>query len=352
MPVAALALIALAVPCARAGDDGGNAMPSYPWLKIGGFTDINFYATDEKGPSSTSGFKEGQFVLHFTSALAPRVSFFGEVTLNANNDQFKAELERTIIKFDQSDAFKISFGRYHTPINWWNVAFHHGQWLQTTVSRPEMTQFGGQFIPVHFVGGLVEGSFPAGGVNLNYKAGIGNGRSTIVSRGGDAGDVNNDRAWLVNLFVHPDAAYALQTGVAYYQDKITLDEDKGDFDEDIASAFVAWTKETPEVIAEYAHSKHEDLQTGEVYSGYAYYVQLAYRLPVWKQKLKPYARYERINVEEGDPIFDKQKDREGGLAGIRYDFSDYVAIKLEYRHQRTAKEDYVNAGYAQVSFAF
>ena len=69
----------------------------------------------------------------------------------------------------------MSFGRYHTPINWWNTAFHHGQWLQTTISRPEMTQFGGRFIPVHFVGALVEGNAPAAGWNVNYQAGIGNG---------------------------------------------------------------------------------------------------------------------------------------------------------------------------------
>ena len=33
-----------------------------------------------------------------------------------------------------------------------------------------MIQFGGRFLPVHFVGALVEGSVPAGGWNLNYKA--------------------------------------------------------------------------------------------------------------------------------------------------------------------------------------
>ena len=99
-----------------------------------------------------------------------------------------------IIRFDQSDQLKVSFGRYHTPINYWNTAFHHGQWLQTTITRPEMIQFGGRFLPVHFVGALVEGAVPAGGWNLNYKAGVGNGRGTVISRGGDAGDNNGDRA--------------------------------------------------------------------------------------------------------------------------------------------------------------
>src|ERR1700704_1973404 len=87
--------------------------------------------------------------------------------------------------FDQSDQLKVSFGRYHTPVNYWNNTFHHGSWLQTTISRPEMAQFGGAFIPVHFVGALAEGVLPAGGLNLNYNVGIGNGRGGVISRGGD-----------------------------------------------------------------------------------------------------------------------------------------------------------------------
>ena len=96
------------------------------------------------------------------------------------NDEMLApehpEVERLVVRYDANDRFKVSFGRYHTPINYWNTAFHHGQWLQTTISRPEMTQFGGSFIPVHFIGTLVEGEVPAGGLNLNYNGGIGNGR--------------------------------------------------------------------------------------------------------------------------------------------------------------------------------
>jgi hypothetical protein len=81
--------------------------------------------------------------------------FSGELSLTARSDAgtgtppatgFNAEVERLIIRYDFNDYFKVSFGRYHTPINYWNTAFHHGQWLQTTASRPETTQFGGSFI--------------------------------------------------------------------------------------------------------------------------------------------------------------------------------------------------------------
>ena len=50
---------------------------------------------------------------------------------------------------------------------------------------------------MHFVGGLVEGRLPAGGANVSYQAGIGNGRGNVISRAGDAGDNNGRPAWLV-----------------------------------------------------------------------------------------------------------------------------------------------------------
>src|SRR5205085_10486226 len=191
---------------AAAAQTEAAAQTVYPSLELRGFSDINVSASDQKG--THSGFSEGQFTLHMVSALAPKVSFFSELTLTARTDAglgtqpapgFNPEVERAIIRFDQSDAFKVSFGRYHTPINWWNTAYHHGQWLQTSVSRPEMAQFGGRFIPIHFVGAQVEGTIPAGGLNLNYNAGLGNGRGPVLRRGGDASDIKNIKGMLGNI---------------------------------------------------------------------------------------------------------------------------------------------------------
>src|SRR3989454_2060678 len=190
-----------------------------PSLKIAGFSDFNFSGSDQKG--TKSGFTEGQFVLHLNSNLTQKVSFMGELSLTARTDAgsgmppvtgFNAEVERSIIRFEHNDYLKVSFGRYHTPINWWNTAFHHGQWLQTTISRPEMVQFGGRFIPVHFVGALVEGGVPAGGWNLNYQAGVGNGRGSVINRANDAGDNNARPAWLGKGFTKPDGAVGVQGG--------------------------------------------------------------------------------------------------------------------------------------------
>lgn len=326
-----------------------HEMPeSYPLFHILGFTDFDYDSIQERKGSS-SGFFEGQFVLHFTSRLSERFTYFAEVSTTARNDQFRTEIERTILKYDHSDRLKLSVGRYHTPINYWNVAFHHGQFLQTTISRPEMVRFGGEFVPVHFVGGLLEGSVPANGLNLNYNFAVGNGRSSVLSRPGDAGDVNNSRAVTAGVFVKPDRFYGLRLGTAVYVDRITVGA--ASYDERIIAAHAAWTHETPEVIGEYARVTHRRDGGGSDFGSNAYYIQLAYRLSPSALRLKPYVRYERIRIDRRDRIFSQIAPIKLLTTGVRYDVSDVVALKAEYRRD-SMKRLYEDAIFAQVSFTF
>jgi hypothetical protein len=330
----------------------------YPSLRLSGFGDINFSETKrDEGPK---GFTLGQLALHMASELSPRVTFFGEVSFSARPDAgtgspsvtgFNTEVERMILRLDQSDMLKVSFGRYHTPINYWNTAFHHGQWLQTTISRPEMIQFGGRLLPVHFIGALVEGAVPAAGWNVNYKAGFGNGRAAAISRGGDAGDINGERAWLVNLFSKPDRAYGLEFGGSLYGDTVTVPA--GEFDEQIVSGFAAWQKEDPEIIAEVASIRHGRDGTDAVTWSHAYYFQAAYRLPQFNRLWKPYVRFEQIDVHADDLVFTGVSDLRSVLAGVRYDASAFAALKGEFRTWRRADDAPRNhGGFFQVCFTF
>ncbi len=341
----------------HAAAQGSDPAPAQPALKIAGFSDFNFAATDQRGVRS--GFTSGQLALHTSTVLSPRVSVFGEISFSARTDAgtgspaatgFNAEVERLLIRFDQSDYFKVSFGRYHTPVNWWNTYYHHGQWLQTSISRPEMTRFGGTFIPVHFIGGLIEGAAPAGGLNLNYNVGIGNGRGNVISRGGDAGDNNNSRAWLVNLFVKPDRVYRLQAGGSVYRDRINVGARS--FNEWITSGHLVWQKETPEIIAEAANVNHSEEGRPGSFNSQAYYVQLGYRLP-WGQKLwKPYYRFEYIHIPAANPVFAGVSGLAGSVVGMRYDISSFAALKAEYRNQRRPGLPRINGGFLQTSFTF
>ncbi|HEX2714877.1 MAG TPA: hypothetical protein VHM88_22035 [Candidatus Acidoferrales bacterium] len=335
---------------------------NYPSLQFRGFTDIDFAATDQKGVPSSSGFRLGQFVLHLTSPLSKKISFFGEISFTARPDGFALEVERSVIRYDYDDYFKLSFGRYHTPINYWNTAYHHGLWLQTTIDRPEMIQFGGRLLPVHFVGFLAEGSIPSGGIGLNYNVGVGNGRGAIISRAGDAGDINNNRAWVVNIFARPASLYGFQVGGSLYGDKVSpavapTNAIGPNARELITSAHIVWTKEHPEFLAEFANVRHRDIATDQVFNSQAFYIQVAYRLPWLDKRWKPYYRFEHIHVPASEPIFhlagNTVLNLVGSTVGLRYDISEYAAFKGEYRNvRRLAGEPRINGLFIQTSFTF
>jgi hypothetical protein len=347
-----------------------NQEAAQPILKISGFGDIDFSAANLHGANGGfepqtligphTGFALGQTTLHLISALSPKTSFFGEITFTARSDAgagtspapgFNPEVERLIVRYDASDFFKVSFGRYHTPINYWNTAFHHGQWLQTSISRPEMTQFGGGFIPVHFIGTLVEGAVPAGGLNWNYNFGVGNGRGQVIGRGGDPGDINNNRAWLVNLFLKPNLPYGLQIGASVYRDLVNPLGVAG-AREWIQSGHIVWLKETPELIAEFANVVHQPVVGGIASKSQAWYAQAAYRLPWVQRVLKPYYRIEQIHVPRSDLVFRPIPTFTGSTSGVRYDFSSLAAFKLEYRYYWRRDLPPIRGIFAQTSFTF
>lgn len=328
---------------------------SFPSLRIRGFANVDFAASDQ--PGRPSGFSIGQFVLHFASRLSNKISYFGEVSLSAQPNLYNVDLERSFIRYDVNDAVKISFGRFHTPINYWNTAFHHGAWLQTTISRPDMIRFGGTFEPVHFVGAQSEGNIPSRGLNLGYNVGFGNGRGSIFSRAADNGDVNNNRAWLVNVFSRPSKFKHLQVGGSFYQDKVsaefTISPDGLNFSESIAAGHLIWAGESPEFLAEFANVRHRSHLTQRTFNSQGGYAQIAYRIPYWERRWKPYFRYDYVEAPEGAPVFATAENVRGFTLGMRYDISDFSALKGEFRNGRGAPgTDRVNSVVLQTAFTF
>jgi hypothetical protein len=311
------------------------------------FGDASYLGTNRAVPA---GFLLGQAVGHVVGSLTDRLAYFGEVTATASATGYALEVERSILRYDFSDEFKISGGRYHTPIGYWNTAYHHGTWLQTTVSRPEMVKYGSQFIPTHFVGAMIEGNMPYGPLGLGYVAGVGNGRGGTISRAGDAGDVNGSRAWTVELMSRPADLFGLQLGGGYYRDRVTPTAGVA-ATEGTASAYATWQRDPLEVIAEYIQVRHVPLQGGATTANNGSYLQVAYRLPGIARQWKPYARAERLLTAQNDVVFAPLLlGYEGVLGGLRYDFAPYAALKGELRREQFQGKSWTNSFYLNVSF--
>lgn len=324
-----------------------DSAASYPSLQLRGFTDFNYRTSD--GANGSEGFNLGQFVLHAVSPLARKVNYFGEITVLPRSNSYTIEVERSFIRYDYNDAFKLSLGRYHTQLGYWNTAYHHGLWLQTTASRPEQVRFGTEFVPVHFVGVLAEGNIPSGATGLGYSVGLGNGRSEILSRAGDAGDPNPNRAWIAQLVARPGHSYGFEVGASVYRDLLSTAGGPS-IHEWIASGFAVLTRESPEVMLEGITVRHEDA-SGLHYDSHAFYGQLAYRLPGAAAKFMPYIRYERMEIAETDPVF-ALPDLEVVLGGVRVDFVELAALKLEYRNDLASGTGRSNTLIAQASLTF
>ena len=325
-----------------------EAESSYPNLKIQGFGDVNFRADSARGSNST--FFLGQLVLHMSSTLSPHINVFTELSFTgSNSDVVAANVERLFIRYERSDLFKVSFGRFHTPINYWNTAYHHGAWLQTTALRPEMIVFGGRVLPNHFLGMLVEGSSPLRGLNFHYDIGLGDGRGNPINQTGNFA-INNNRAWLVNAYVKPRVLGHLRLGGSFYRDKFAV-AGSPDYREWIAAANVVLERESPEIITEFAEIHHQPVGAATGFNSQAGYVQLAYRLPWFNRQWKPYYRFEYIHTPLNDLAYQRQPNFIGSILGVRYDISDFAAFKAEYtREQRNPVES--NRVIFQTAFTF
>ncbi len=85
---------------------------------------------------------------------------FGEYLLTNH----EGDLERFQVGWEPSESSIVWIGRFHQASSVWNHEHHHGQFLQTSVTRPASEEWEdeGGIIPQHFVGALWESSWPAG----------------------------------------------------------------------------------------------------------------------------------------------------------------------------------------------
>lgn len=316
-----------------------------PAVRVMLFGDASYLATERDVPE---GFTLGQLVAHMNAGLADRLFVAAEATITPRSAGTVATLERLIVRYDFSDALKISGGRYHTPIAWWNTQYHHGVWLQTSIDRPRLVRFGTPLIPVHFLGLLAEGNVAVGRSALVYEAGIGNGRQPDLVGPGDTGESEAGLAFVGGLRLRPAALTGLQVGIHAYLDDVPAGATT--VDERIVGGHVAWMS-NPEVVVEYLHFTHRPEVAGaDASTSDGLYAQAGWR-PGAAPSLQPYVRYEIIEIGAGDPLFTGLGLAYNGIiGGLRWDVADYAALKGEVRSEERAGGDRTTSIVLNASF--
>src|SRR6201993_5187160 len=194
-------------------------------LRIRGFGDVDLHGTDRRG--ATTSFSLGQLDLFVTSDVSEKFKLLSEIVFEADQkNSFGVDVERLLLQYSPNDWFKLSAGRYHTAIGYYNTAYHHSTWLQTATGRPFLFQFedGGGILPIHNVGVSATGLIPSGPLQLHYVAEVGNGRassSSFAEAVQNVVDENNGKAVNFALYAQPEAVRGLQIGFSAYHDHLT-----------------------------------------------------------------------------------------------------------------------------------
>ena len=132
-------------------------------LNIRGFGDVGLYGGNQKG--QTTSFSLGELDLFITSHMSEKFKFLTELVFEVHKDnEFEEDLERVLLEYSYNDYLQLAAGRFHTDIGYYNTAYHHTTWFQTTTNRPFLFQFEdeGGILPIHNVGVSASGQIPSG----------------------------------------------------------------------------------------------------------------------------------------------------------------------------------------------
>ena len=102
---------------------------------------------------------------------------FGEYLLSDH----EGDLERFQLGWQASEDTVFWIGRYHQPTSIWNHDHHHGQYLQTSITRPSLDEWEdlGGILPQHFTGMLMESGHDAFG-GWRLRTALGGGLAPII----------------------------------------------------------------------------------------------------------------------------------------------------------------------------
>ena len=329
-----------------------------------GFGEVNYKVLDQKQPElgtfgfvpgSAGNFYTGDFDLFLTSKITEKANVLAEVVIGEGDAQsFDVDLERVLFKYDYNDHFRLSMGRYHTGIGYYNTAFHSGKWLQTMADRPLIMEFAndGGLLPTQAVGVSVTGAIPSGSFGLNYMAEYGS-SDTIrpnLDGAGDFTDENNGNHINVGLFARPRSIPGLQIGGSYYHDRISNFEigPSVRLGQTIVNGHVIYNGHGIEFLNEGFLLRNAYENGGPTYNMPAFYSQFSKRFG----RMRPFFRYQYVNTNPNSIYHDDVLLRHGPSFGARYDFTDAIAFKIQLDHTIRKGQSDLNGLQMQLAFAF
>ena len=356
-----------APPVSEAEQQAESAVPermdlSKTLLRLRGFGDITLHGDTRKG--NTTAFTLGQLNLFVTSDISEKFKFLSEIVFEGGpdniygltrgeNNTFSVDVERYLVQYSHNDYLNISAGRWHTAIGYYNTAYHHSTWFQTTTDRPFLFNFEdrGGILPIHTVGVSASGLIPSGRLGLHYVAEVGNGRASRSPISQEpvqnVVDEQDHKAFNLAIFARPEAVRGLQLGFSAYRD-VLAPANSPRIGETILAAHAVFTRPQFEWLNEALVVRHSVVGTSQVFNTPGFYTQISKQFRFYR----PYFRYQYVNGSNREPVFPDIRLRHGPSVGLRYDASESVALKLQYDYTSLRGQAAINALALQIGFTF
>lgn len=334
-------------------DHEAMEIASTPRMSIRGFGDVRFGR--EVYGNSPNSFAFGQLDLYITSRLSERTSMLMETVFESDtSNALGVDVERVLLQHRLSRYLKLEAGRNHTAIGYYNMAYHHGTWFQTGIARPFLFAFEdeGGLLPIHTVGLRATGALPGAGLGLEYFAEVGNGRNYDPTQEQVQNRINYNGGKAINfaLRTSPDAIPGLHIGASYFRQELQW-SGFAPLQQSILAGFAVYDHDRVEFLNEAVWLRHQ-ASSGATTSIPAGYSEFAYRIGV----VHPYFRYEYLNGVGSDPIarltLPSLGLRQQVSGGIRYDFTEFAAIKFQYGRLLQGSLIPVNLFATQAAFTF
>jgi hypothetical protein len=303
----------------------------------------------------------GSFDMFMNARLSEKVSALGEVLFIAENDNtISLDVERLFLNYRANDYFNVSVGRFHTWVGYYNTACNYGEFLETTTDRPFMYSWDdhGGVLPMQEAGVNITGKIPSGTMGLNYVVEVGNGRAwgPVAEPTQNNQDGHNSKSINGGLFMRPEAVSGLQLGFSLRHDNLSIPGPSvGE------TAHAVYVTNRYEVLNEAALVRHVE-PVGPVFTTNAFYTQRSRRFGA----LRPYFRYQYFNAPSNDPVYVFASPNDyapahvtgfvgrvnGPSAGVRYDFTEHAAAKLQYDRISERRLAVENGVISQIAFTF
>jgi hypothetical protein len=304
-----------------------------------------FHGTGQTGRSDADPWLGADVVF---GATEHQLRVFGELYLTSD----EVDLERFQMGFEIVPETVLWFGRFHQPASAWNTEHHHGQYLQTAITRPFIERWEDEqgLIPQHITGAFLESRQSIGASSaIQLSAGVGaaptisqNQLDPIDLIGKDGG--TNRLSVTGRLAYLPEYVGASSAGLLFGRDvlKVTnasaaaaLQSNSADLS--ISGAYIDWNEDPWRAIgADYyvevtldQATRSESFNTG--------YLQLERQLP---RRFTIFGRVEDSARMQDSRYVALFQDHDGDIdialrrqaIGLRWDFTRRQAFTVELSH--------------------